>query len=67
MTQVTSEDALWNEANEQLRLHGADATIIAALQADAAMDEADLDGAARWREVVKRINILLERPYGPVN
>ena len=67
MTQAGAQDDLWDEANKQLRLHGADAAIMAALEADAAMFDADLDGSRRWREVVKRINILLERPYGPMH
>jgi IS4 transposase len=40
---------------------------MAALKADEAMEQADLDAAQRWREVVRRINTLLERPYGPLN
>jgi hypothetical protein len=50
------------KANELLRLHGRDAAIVAAQEADASLEEADLDAAHRWREVVKRINSLLERP-----
>ena len=60
-------DGLWDDANELLRLQGADAAIVAALKADEALEQGNLDGAQRWREVVKRINILLERPYGPLN
>jgi hypothetical protein len=40
---------------------------MAALEADGAMYNGDCSGAAKWREVVKRINILLERPYGPLH
>jgi hypothetical protein len=40
---------------------------MAALQADEAMEQGDLDAARKWQEVVKRINILLERPYGSLN
>jgi hypothetical protein len=60
-------DDLWSEANELLRLHGRDAAIVAAQEADASLDETDPVAARRWREVVKRINILLERPYRPSN
>jgi hypothetical protein len=60
-------DQLFSDANEMLRLHGADAAIMAAMKAYEATDRSDLDDARKWREVVKRINILLERPYGPLN
>lgn len=50
-----------------LRLHGHDAAILAAQKADEYLEQADLDQAHRWRTIVKRIGILLERPYGPLH
>lgn len=58
---------LWREANECLCLHGHDAAIFAAQEADAFLENGDLDGAKRWRMIVQRINMLRERPYGPLN
>lgn len=62
-----AEQELWRDANEMLRLHGADAAIMAARKADELFGQSDLDGAHHWRVVVRRINILLERPYGPLH
>ena len=62
-----SEDELWASANEMLRHHGEDAMIVAAQKADERMEQADLDGVHKWLAVVKRINILLERPHGPLH
>lgn len=62
-----AEDDLWEAANEMLRHHGGDATIVAAQKADELFEEGDLHGAHRWRTILKRINILLERPYGPLH
>ena len=64
---MSDEEELWDAANEHLRLYGADAAIIAAQKADEALELADVDAAHRWRTIVKRINILLERPYGPLH
>ena len=61
------EDELWHTADEYLRLYGVDAAIIAAQEADRAFDDVDLDQAHRWRIIVRRINVLLERPYGPLH
>ncbi len=39
--------------------HGDDATIHAAMQADAMLEKGDLDGAAVWRRIVSAVNALL--------
>lgn len=62
-----TDDELWCFADGMLRDHGEDATFVAAQKADDLLGEADLDGAHRWRIVVRRINILLERPCGPLH
>ena len=54
-------------ANEYLKRYGKDAAIMAALKADELHEAEDLDGAERWRRVVRCINVLLERPYGPLH
>ena len=64
---MADEEELWATANEHLRLYGADAAIMAAQKADEALELSDLDAAHRWRAIVRRINILLERPYGPLH
>lgn len=49
---------LWACANKLIEQHGEDAAIHAALRADALFDEGELDGAATWRAIVRRINQL---------
>jgi hypothetical protein len=65
--QMDDEKEPWNTANEHLRLYGSDAAIMAAQKADQPFEDVALDEAHRWRIVVRRINILLERPYGPLH
>ena len=67
MSHDPAEDELWQTANEMLRHHGEAAPIVAAQKADELFEQGDLDGAHRWRTIVRRINILLERPYGPLH
>ena len=62
-----TEQEVWDVANDFLRLYGRDAGIKAAQKADELMEKADLDGAHYWRAVVRRINILRERPYSPTH
>ena len=64
---ILSEWELWACANEVIRQHALDAPIFAAMRADALLMEGDLDGAANWRLIVRRINELLENPGGAPN
>jgi hypothetical protein len=41
--------------------HGADAPIFAAMEADARLGEADLDGALRWQAIVRMAAMLVRR------
>ena len=62
-----TEAQLWGTANEYLRLYGYDAKIFAAQRADELLEQGDYDGMRHWCDVVERIGVLLERPYGPLN
>jgi hypothetical protein len=48
----------YRAANELIKLHGNDAKIAAALQADACADEGDMEGAATWLRVIGAIEEL---------
>lgn len=54
-------------ADEAVREHGFDAPILAAMRADKLLMEGDLDGAATWRLIVRRINNLLAVREGASN
>jgi len=41
--------------------------MIAAMRADELQTAGDLEGARNFRAIVKRINLLLELPSGPLN
>ena len=64
---VLSEWELWACADEVIRQHGLDAPIFAAMRADKLLEQGEIDGAANWRLIVKRINELLEKPAGAPN
>ncbi len=46
---MTSTLDIYRSANVLVRQHGAEATIHAAMSADAMLEKGDLDGAAVWR------------------
>ncbi len=45
--------------------HGAEASIHAAMQADAMLAKGDMDGAAVWRRIVKAVEELQRAEPGP--
>lgn len=45
----------------------ADCSIIAAQEADGLLEQAVLNRIHKWLAIAKRINILLERPNGPLH
>lgn len=51
---------LWAVANETIRQDGADAPIFAAMRVDRLERNGYPDGARAWREIIRRINQLLE-------
>lgn len=64
---ILSDWELWACANEQLRQHGENASIFAAMRADELLEESDLDGVRNWLLIIDRIEQLLARPTGPLN
>ena len=55
------------EALALIDRHGDQAAIHAAMEADATLEDGDLDGAARRRLVVVAINVLRDLPAGTVH
>ncbi len=57
---------IYRVANLLVKRHGQDASIEAAMRADAMLDKGDLDGYAVWKRIVKAVEELLskERPAG---
>ena len=61
---ILSDWELWACANEQLRQHGENAAIFAAMRADELLEKADLDGVQNWLLIIDRIEQLLAKPEG---
>ncbi len=63
---MTSGLDIFRSANLLVKQHGADASIQAAMKADAILDKGDLDGYAAWKRIIKAVEELLskERPAG---
>ncbi len=57
---------IYRAANVLVKRHGPDASLHAAMRADAMLDKGDLDGYAVFKRVVKAVEELLskERPDG---
>lgn len=64
---MTDAPDAYREALSLIDQHGDTAPIFAAMEADAALDAGDLDGAATWRRVVAAIRELQDAPAGPVH
>jgi hypothetical protein len=62
-----TEWELWACADELIRRHGNDAAVKAAVRTDELLREGDLDGAATWQAILKRIEELQAPPPGPLN
>ena len=56
----------YRTANALIKLHGADASIHAAMRADELLETGDLDGQAVWMRILKAVDELLteEVPEG---
>ena len=52
---------VYRTANLLVKQHGAEATIHAAMNADAMLDRGDLDGQAVWLRIIRAIGKLLSR------
>ncbi len=62
-----SEWELWACANRTIQDYGFDAPIRAAMRADKLLERGDLDGAAAWRSILRRINDILGQSPGGAN
>ncbi len=49
---------IFRSAQVLIRHHGADATIHAAMRADAMLDKGDLDGYAVWKRILRAVGEL---------
>lgn len=58
---------LWACANHYVNMHGEDAPIIVAMKIDELMERGELDGAANFEAIMKRIEKLLAPPTGAVH
>ena len=63
-TIMISDLDVYRAAKQLVDQHGADATILAAMRADALLEEGDIEGAAAWRAIVRAIEEL-QRERGP--
>jgi hypothetical protein len=64
---ILSDWELWACANEQLRQHGENAAILAAMRADELLEQSDLDGVHNWLLIIDRIEQLMARPEGALH
>ena len=49
---------VWRSAQQFMKMHGADAAVVAAILADARLADGDLDGVRIWTRIVAAINEL---------
>ena len=49
---------IWRSANVMLKYYGADATFMAAMRADALLDQGDTDGFRAWKHIMDAIEEL---------
>ena len=63
---MTSDLDIYRAANLLIERYGEDASIHAAMSADAMMEKGDLDGFAVWKLIIKAVDELLsaEQPNG---
>ncbi len=52
---------IYRSANQLVKQHSAEATIFAAMNADAMLDRGDLDGERVWLRIIRAIEELLQR------
>ena len=65
---MTSDLAIYRSAQLLIDQHGDEATIHAAMNADAMLDKGDLDGKAAWLRVLKAVGELHNKePVGTVH
>ncbi len=65
---MVSDLDIYRSANVLIRQHGEDATIEAAMRADAMLEAGDLDGYAVWKRILRAVEELQETgPGGKVH
>ncbi len=55
---MTSDLDIYRSANLLIKRHGQDASIEAAMRADAMLDKGDLDGYAVWKRILRAVEEL---------
>ena len=55
---------IWRSANVLVKHHGRDASIHAAMRADAMLEAGDLDGYAVWKRILRAVEALQETAPG---
>lgn len=58
---MVSERDIWTSANLMIKLHGDDATIQAAMRADALIDADDMEGRRVWLRIVTAVKKLQQQ------
>ena len=59
---------IYRAATEMLKQHGEDAVLQAALKSDSLLSQGDTTGAKIWRDIIKKIEILLQqKPEGKIH
>ena len=64
MTDIAATD-IWRAANMMIELYGNDATIRAAMRADALLEQGDTDGFFVWKRIVRAIDELSQTHRRP--
>jgi ribosome assembly protein YihI (activator of Der GTPase) len=64
---ILSDWELWACANEQLKQHGENASIFAAMRADELLEAGDQDGVHNWLLIIDRIEQLMARNEGALH
>ncbi len=62
---MTSDIDIYRTANVLIREHGEDASIQAAMRADAMLEKGDLQGCAVWKRVLRAVEELLSKERAP--
>ncbi len=57
---MTSDLDIWRAANLLVKQHGEDASVEAAMRADAMLEAGDLDGLATWKRILRAVGELQE-------
>lgn len=53
---------IWRAAQEMINLYGPEAPLASAKRADKAIDQGDPEGERVWVQIIKAVNVLLDKP-----